>query len=287
VADAGFWNTDRIARLTGRGIRTLVSPDAGNRKTSGLTRQRRKHYLEMRDQSATDEGKALYRQRQAIIEPVFAQTKHNRRIDCFHRRGLWACRAEWRLITATHNLLKLWRTTWRPIPDSRPGSQPRSESIRIAGRAVRTAWVKVDMDCASGCTVRPPPRSCSTEIYETASQIRSEERKCARLKVVADRAKANDGVAVHRQIVEAAVSGPNRCRSSGKRNFARVGWMKSRTLSDPGALMPYLRLPVFAERNSAASPVARFANTEPARFDRALWPVALILCCGAHAVPLL
>jgi hypothetical protein len=30
LADAGFWNTDQIARLTDRGIRTLVSPDAGN-----------------------------------------------------------------------------------------------------------------------------------------------------------------------------------------------------------------------------------------------------------------
>lgn len=93
--------TEQIASLTDRGIRTLVSPDAGKRKTPGLTRQRRKHYLEMREQLATDEGKALYRQRQAIIEPVFAQTKHNRRIDRFQRRGLWACRAEWRLITAT------------------------------------------------------------------------------------------------------------------------------------------------------------------------------------------
>jgi hypothetical protein len=95
VADAGFWNTDQIASLTDRGIRTLVSPDAGNRKTPGLTRQRRKHYLEMREQLASDEGKALYRQRQTIIEPVFAQTKHNRRIDRFLRRGLWACRTEW------------------------------------------------------------------------------------------------------------------------------------------------------------------------------------------------
>ncbi len=73
VADAGFWNTDQIARLNDRGIRTLVSPDAGSRKTPGLTRQRRKHYLEMREQLASDEGRALYRQRQTIVEPVFAQ----------------------------------------------------------------------------------------------------------------------------------------------------------------------------------------------------------------------
>jgi len=42
-----------------------------------------------------------------LIEPVFANTKFNRRIDRFARRGRSACRSEWRLITATHNLLKL------------------------------------------------------------------------------------------------------------------------------------------------------------------------------------
>jgi hypothetical protein len=46
-----------------------------------------------------------------MIEPVFGQTKHNRRIDRFHRRGRAAVRREWRLITATHNLLKLHRHT--------------------------------------------------------------------------------------------------------------------------------------------------------------------------------
>jgi hypothetical protein len=42
-----------------------------------------------------------------MVEPVFAQTKHNRRITQFHRRGRSAALSEWRLITATHNLLKL------------------------------------------------------------------------------------------------------------------------------------------------------------------------------------
>ena len=63
----------------------------------------------MRAVLSRPEGKALYRQRQAIIEPVFAHTKICRRADRFQRRGLAACRSEWRLITATHNLLKLHR----------------------------------------------------------------------------------------------------------------------------------------------------------------------------------
>jgi len=42
-----------------------------------------------------------------MIEPVFADIKFNRRSGRFRRRGLAAVRSEWRLLTATHNLLKL------------------------------------------------------------------------------------------------------------------------------------------------------------------------------------
>lgn len=45
---------------------------------------------------------------------VFAQTKVVRGIKRFQRRGLAACRAEWRLIAATHNLLKFWRNSVGP-----------------------------------------------------------------------------------------------------------------------------------------------------------------------------
>jgi hypothetical protein len=44
-----------------------------------------------------------------MIEPVFADIKVNRRAGRFRRRGLGAVRSEWRLLTATHNLLKLHR----------------------------------------------------------------------------------------------------------------------------------------------------------------------------------
>jgi hypothetical protein len=58
---------------------------------------------------ATDRGSELYRKRQPMIEPLFAQVKFNRGLFRFRRRGRGAVRAEWRLITATHNLLKLHR----------------------------------------------------------------------------------------------------------------------------------------------------------------------------------
>jgi hypothetical protein len=58
---------------------------------------------------ASLEGKARYALRKQSIEPVFGQIKELRGARRFQRRGLGACRAEWRLLCGTHNLLKLWR----------------------------------------------------------------------------------------------------------------------------------------------------------------------------------
>src|SRR5215217_3833197 len=58
---------------------------------------------------ATDWGKELYLKRQGTVEPVFGQIKANRGANRFLRRGRSAVRSEWRLLTATHNLLKLHR----------------------------------------------------------------------------------------------------------------------------------------------------------------------------------
>jgi transposase len=58
----------------------------------------------------TKRGRALYKKRGQIVEPVFGQIKTCRGILKFMRRGLEACAQEWKLICATHNLLKLWRS---------------------------------------------------------------------------------------------------------------------------------------------------------------------------------
>jgi transposase len=106
VADAGYWHQVQMEAIVNRGIQVLVPPDAGKRR-GARPGWEGGAYAFMRRVLATDTGKALYRKRQAMIEPVFAHTKFNRRIDRFQRRGRSACRSEWRLIAATHNLLKL------------------------------------------------------------------------------------------------------------------------------------------------------------------------------------
>jgi hypothetical protein len=48
----------------------------------------------MRRVLATPTGAALYGKLTAMIEPVFADTKFNRKIERFQRRGRAACRSE-------------------------------------------------------------------------------------------------------------------------------------------------------------------------------------------------
>jgi len=58
----------------------------------------------------TERGRELYKLRGQTVEPVFGQIKDIRGFDRFMQRGIDACRSEWSLIGATHNLLKLWRS---------------------------------------------------------------------------------------------------------------------------------------------------------------------------------
>jgi hypothetical protein len=106
VADPGYWHKRQMESIVSNGTQVLIPPDSGLKDkpragwTGGL-------YQHMRRVLATDHGKAIYRQRQQTVEPVFGHTKHNRKIDRFQRRGRAAALSEWRLIAATHNLQKL------------------------------------------------------------------------------------------------------------------------------------------------------------------------------------
>jgi hypothetical protein len=101
--------------ITERAIELLIPPDSSRRK-GARPGWEGGAYQAMRERLATERGAELYGKRQPMIEPVFGQTKFNRRTDRFQRRGRHAARTEWRLITATHNLLKLWRHSIAPTP---------------------------------------------------------------------------------------------------------------------------------------------------------------------------
>jgi transposase len=106
VADAGYWHHEQMDRLAAGRIAVLIPPDANKRKGARPGWQGGRYEF-MRRVLATELGERLYRQRSQTVEPMFGHTKHNRGMSRFHRRGRSAVRTEWRLITATHNLLKL------------------------------------------------------------------------------------------------------------------------------------------------------------------------------------
>jgi transposase len=108
LADAGYWHHPQMQSINEQGVEVLVPPD-GNLREGKRRGWEDGVYQQMRDKLSTDRGRELYAQRKITIEPVFGQIKHNRQIDRFMRRGRAAAQSEWRLVTATHNLLKLHR----------------------------------------------------------------------------------------------------------------------------------------------------------------------------------
>ncbi len=106
LADAGYWNTAQMQKITDSGTEVLLPPD-GNMREGKRRGWEDGIFQVMRDKLHSDRGRELYAQRKITIEPVFGQIKYNRHIDRFMRRGRAAAQSEWRLVTATHNLLKL------------------------------------------------------------------------------------------------------------------------------------------------------------------------------------
>ena len=108
LADAGYRSADQVDRVREGGAIPLVPPDGHSRGALDPGGGGGPDEF-MRRALRTPTGAALYRRRKWMIEPVFADIKVNRAAGRFRRRGLGAVRSEWRLLTATHNLLKLHR----------------------------------------------------------------------------------------------------------------------------------------------------------------------------------
>ena len=92
--------------ISEQGIEVLVPPD-GNMREGKRPGWEHGLYEQMREKLTSERGRKLYAQRKISVEPVYGQIKYNRHIDRFMRRGRAAAQSEWRLVTATHNLLKL------------------------------------------------------------------------------------------------------------------------------------------------------------------------------------
>jgi transposase len=108
LADTGYWNSAQLTALADSGIETII-PTHAKHPRPGKGPKRGPHAERIDRLLATEDGQRRYRRRQQIVEPVYAHIKHLRGITRFARRGHPAAHAEWQFITATHNLLKLYR----------------------------------------------------------------------------------------------------------------------------------------------------------------------------------
>ena len=68
----------------------------------------------MRRKLRTEAGRAVYKMRKAMVEPVFGQIKAQRGFRRFSLRGVENVRRQWKLVCLTSNLLKLFGSGWTP-----------------------------------------------------------------------------------------------------------------------------------------------------------------------------
>ena len=111
-ADAGYFSTAAVTAAEIKTVAVHVPPNQRQPQAweyevplteKATVQERMWHKLK------SPEGAKVYKQRQAIVEPVFAYLKHVRGFRQFLLRGQARVEAEWLLMCLTHNLLKMFR----------------------------------------------------------------------------------------------------------------------------------------------------------------------------------
>jgi transposase len=118
TADSGYFSTMAVTSEALNSVDLYVTPDRGKKTEAEAELNSASPppsdvdqdvIARMREKLKTEPGRAVYKQRKMIVEPVFGQVKEVRGFRRFSFRGLQKNEAEWRLICLTHNLLKLFR----------------------------------------------------------------------------------------------------------------------------------------------------------------------------------
>jgi transposase len=114
TTDAGYWSENNAELCADQGIDAYIAtgrlphgqplpPKRGPMPRDADVKARMARKLRSKA------GSRIYAKRKAIVEPVNGQIKETRGLRRFLLRGLEKVDAEWHLIAATHNLLKLFR----------------------------------------------------------------------------------------------------------------------------------------------------------------------------------
>jgi hypothetical protein len=107
VADNGYVGEDHFVAVEARGITPYVS--LGREGKTPPVRASGPATARMAARLASDEGRAIYRRRKAIVEPVIGWIKHVLGFRQFGVRGEAQARGEWTLVCLAVNLKRLHR----------------------------------------------------------------------------------------------------------------------------------------------------------------------------------
>jgi len=112
-ADTGYFSEANVTDESVAGIDLHVATGRDKHEeviatASGPPRQGASAKEAMRHKLRTEAGRAVYKMRKAIVEPVFGQIKEWRGFRRFSLRGLNKVRCEWKLVCTASNLLKLY-----------------------------------------------------------------------------------------------------------------------------------------------------------------------------------
>ena len=117
TADAGSYSAEAVndAAVNGADPRVAVrggKPGSGTEQGGKAAEQKPAKVPSaaetMRKKLNSADGKAIYKMRKAVVEPVFGQIKERRGLRSFLLRGLEKVSAEWKIICLTHNILKMF-----------------------------------------------------------------------------------------------------------------------------------------------------------------------------------
>jgi transposase len=115
LADSGYCSDKNLKYLSKKKISAYVATDRlkhGRQEAAskrGPLPKGSTSVDKMRRKLQTKSGAKIYAARKSIVEPVFGQIKHARGFRQFLMRGIEKVKAEWALVCATHNILKLYR----------------------------------------------------------------------------------------------------------------------------------------------------------------------------------
>ena len=108
LVDCGYRSEQGLASLEQMGVEALVALGREGKDQTTIDCKRYPASARMAERLASAEGRAQYRRRKVIVEPVFGWIKHVTGFRQFSLRGLTKVMGEWSLVCLALNVRRMW-----------------------------------------------------------------------------------------------------------------------------------------------------------------------------------